>query len=487
MTTNAENETKTTTATKTIRIENVGPIERLAIPLPEAGVVVLRGRNGTGKSHALAAVDSLVGGRGRPPCRDHAKRGLVEGMGARLTIGRSTRRSGEAEVITLEGRLDISQLVQPPIKDEESADRTRIKALIQLSGASADPSAFEAILPDWTELGELVSPTDLASDDPVMLAGKVKRALEAEARRHEKVRDDAAAKAAALQEQVGTWSKEDLDLRRDQTEAELQAALVAQKELQTQAAEADRRRAQAQKARQTLDTLRSQVPADQSIESLEAEEADLEEKVRKLEQALAVARERRQQVRRQLSQARTTASQVEQLEKLLAEVPEPVPAERIDQAAKRVDQARDRHDLAIRVERARGLAGQADQHRQEATRHEEAAQTLRDAAHSTDEVLSDLVGRVTRRLRVETGRLVTDTDRGAEPFGELSPGERWRIALEIATEQVGPGGLVTVPQEAWESLDPVNHDQIGRIAREIGVVILTAEADEQAEVVVGSG
>ncbi|WP_347245691.1 hypothetical protein, partial [Thermogutta sp.] len=163
-----------------VLIENVGPIEKLAIPLPEAGVVVLRGRNGVGKSHALAAVDSLVSGRGKPPCRDGAVRGAVEGFGAKLTIGRSTRRLGEAEVLTLEGRLDISQLVQPPIKDEEAADRQRIKALIQLSGQSADLNAFESILPENVSLGELVPPSE-QDNDPVVFAGRLKRALEAEA------------------------------------------------------------------------------------------------------------------------------------------------------------------------------------------------------------------------------------------------------------------------------------------------------------------
>lgn len=86
------------------------------------------------------------------------------------------------------------------------------------------------------------------------------------------------------------------------------------------------------------------------------------------------------------------------------------------------------------------------------------------------------------RLRVEGGRLVCDTDRGVEAFGELSPGERWRIALEIAVEQVGEGGLVTVPQEAWEALDSVNRAEIAEIAKQVGVVLLTAEADEHAEI-----
>jgi predicted ATPase len=141
-----------------VEIQNVGPIEKLSIPLPASGVVVLRGRNGVGKSHALAAIDSLISGRGKPPCRDGAEKGLVEGFGARLTIGRSQRRTGEAEVITLEGRLDISQLVQPPLKDEEAADRQRIKALVQLSGQSADLEAFAHIIPQGMTVDELVPP-----------------------------------------------------------------------------------------------------------------------------------------------------------------------------------------------------------------------------------------------------------------------------------------------------------------------------------------
>jgi hypothetical protein len=47
----------------------------------------------------------------------------------------------------------------------------------------------------------------------------------------------------------------------------------------------------------------------------------------------------------------------------------------------------------------------------------------------------------------------------------------------VAAQQVGQGGLVTVPQEAWEALDPVNRAEIAQIARQVGVVILTAEAD----------
>jgi len=458
---------------RAIQIEDVGPIEKLTIPLPDAGVVVLRGRNGAGKSHALAAVDSLVSGRGRPPCRDGRAKGVVEGIGARLTIGRSQRRTGEAEVVTLEGRLDISQLVQPPIKDEESADRTRIKALIQLSGAVAETSAFEAILPLGTTLGELVGRN--SADDPVALAGQIKRALEAEARKGERAAEDAAAKAAVLKAEADRLPSDDPGSPAE-AQAAYQQALVALKEIETRADEARRRAEQARRAEQGLASLRAQAQA-ASVESLEAEAADLDGKIGKLEQALAVARERRAQVRRQLDQARATQSQIAQLERLITEAPPLVDPARIAEARAEVDRAKARIERAILAQRRRELLAEADRRRGEAEAAAAAASRYRDAAAATDGVLSDLVGKVTSRLRVEMGRLVCDTDRGAEAFGDLSPGERWRVALEIAAEQVGRGGLVTVPQEAWESLDPVNRSEVAAIASRVGVVILTAEAD----------
>jgi len=121
----------------------------------------------------------------------------------------------------------------------------------------------------------------------------------------------------------------------------------------------------------------------------------------------------------------------------LGEVPEPVSDEEFQAAKHAVAWARELHAVAVKGEemptqrkRHEELMAQAD----EAERQES---LLRNAAWGTDEVLNDLVSRVTKRLWVENGRLVCDTDRGAEPFGELSPGERWRIALEIAAEQVG--------------------------------------------------
>lgn len=468
--------------TRQITIEHVGPIDRLMIPLPQAGVVVLRGRNGVGKSHALAAIDSLISGRGRPPCQDGARAGVVDGFGARLTIGRSLRRIGEAEVVTLEGRLDISQLVQPPIKDEEAADRQRIKALIQLSGQPADLETFKAILPEEVAIGELVSPADLSRDDPVTLAGKIKRALEAEARRYETQAETARSKAAAVLDWLAEHGQGRDIPDRTETERMLQEALVWLREVKTRREEYARRQEQTAKARDLIEHLRGQLPKDQTFDGLAAEAAELDEQIAKLQRALDVARERRQQVRRQIETISTVENHIRQLEATLGEMPEPVSDEQVQAAEQAAARARELHAVAVQGEELLAQRRRHEELMSQADEAERRASLLRHAAWGTDEVLSGLVSRVTKRLRVENGRLVTDTDRGVEPFAELSPGERWRIALEIAAEQVGKGGLVTVPQEAWEALDPLNRAEIAEIARSVGVVIITAEADEHNQI-----
>lgn len=472
-----------------VLIENVGPIEKLAIPLPEAGVVVLRGRNGVGKSHALAAVDSLVSGRGKPPCRDGAVRGAVEGFGAKLTIGRSTRRLGEAEVITLEGRLDISQLVQPPIKDEEAADRQRIKALIQLSGQSADLNAFESILPENVSFGELVPPSEYDSD-PVVFAGRLKRALEAEARRWEKVAEEHKAELSVVEKELGAapqcdpvlWLRitRQPDVVRAEAEMAVAQALANLRELETRqelAAKQAEQIAQAKRALAELEGGELVCP-----EKIAAEISELDEKIRKLEQALAAARERRTQLVRRREQASALQQQIAELRRIVSQEVSVVDDSEIARARDAFEAARRAHAHVTELVRKASFAKRLEELRKRASEAEGRAAVFRDAAHATDDVLSSLVARVTRKLRVDGGRLVCDTDRGTEPFGELSPGERWRIALEIAVEQLGRGGIVTVPQEAWEALDPVNRSEIAAIARQVGVVILTAEADEHDDI-----
>ena len=56
---------------KTIEITDIGPVKHASIPIPEeGGIVVLRARNGRGKTKALEAIESAMTGRGKVDVRD---------------------------------------------------------------------------------------------------------------------------------------------------------------------------------------------------------------------------------------------------------------------------------------------------------------------------------------------------------------------------------------------------------------------------------
>ena len=119
-----------------------------------------------------------------------------------------------------------------------------------------------------------------------------------------------------------------------------------------------------------------------------------------------------------------------------------------------------------------------------AKEYAEEAKDLREKAKQTDEVLSEIVADIPAcPLRVIDGRLVTNTKRGATFYSDLSAGERWRIALDIAIQAVGTGGLLVIPQEAWEGLDPANRAAIDAQAKSAKVVVLTAECSADDSIV----
>ena len=166
-----------------VTIENVGPITDLTIPIPdEGGVVVLRGRNGRGKSHALEAVEALASGK-RLSVADGQSSAYVGGLGARLTVGRRTSKTGDLEVRLLEGE-DPSILVDPGLRDVAAADKRRIEAILRLAGAVASIDLFAGLV-DLEELHKVASPESLAASNVPDMAARLKRDFERAARQRE--------------------------------------------------------------------------------------------------------------------------------------------------------------------------------------------------------------------------------------------------------------------------------------------------------------
>lgn len=483
---------------RTLELENVGPIKRLSIPVPESGLVVLRAKNGKGKTKALEACKSLVTQTGGVTVRDGALKGSVTGFGASINVARSTRRSGELEVTSIEGRLSPADLVDPGMKSPEAADAKRILALVQLSGVAPDASLFHDLIGGQAAF-EAVCKTKARdeNDDIITMAGRIKRDFETAARLVESHRDTALGHAKASREAAGN-----VDVAAECESPVLQSRMEQAVRNQTTIAErkkaADQAARNADEARANLAKCKDDpnaVTLEQVIEQETAAAAELlalTEAVADAEAALREAKRKQelgaanlravQQSKRAAESRATLIDGWEAAIAAAADVTPPTPEE-IAEADAAVLAARQAVELGALVRRAKEHIASAVRSETEAAEFDAQAEHLRNAAKGTDEVLSGLVAKLGTPLRVEAGRLVLDTERGETYFGELSMGQRWKLVIDICVDVVGAAGVLTIPQEAFEGLDPFNRDEIAEHAKKRGVLILTAEASADEEIV----
>ena len=74
--------------------------------------------------------------------------------------------------------------------------------------------------------------------------------------------------------------------------------------------------------------------------------------------------------------------------------------------------------------------------------HEE-SELLREAARGTDEILAGLLAAVAPKgLSIKEGRLVVERDGQQEFFADLSEGERWALAMDLALAALGEACVV---------------------------------------------
>jgi recombinational DNA repair ATPase RecF len=488
-----------------IKIKDVGPIKDLVLD-PKPGVTVLVGENGAGKSKALEAVDALTAGSGKLKPRDGTLGGEVEGFGIRISVGHSTRRFGDPTFVSLGDKLDVASLVEPGLKSPEANDAARIKALVGLTGVTADAAAFYDLVGGQAEFERLVKKASIVEDDPVEMARRVKKDLEEAARLEQSNADHADGHAKAKLEASKQFGdprevKDDTALQQGFRGAvALEARLQSQVEQAKQAA-IDRQKAQegyleaskgytgptVEEAAAKLE-LAGKAAANAMLAVEEANRA-----LAKAEANLRVAELERDAAVQDHQAACQAIHLCERWEKQLAEIPvlsEPS-EEALASAAAEVAKARHLIEDAAIAKQCNALAQEAEAAAEKAKEHQAKANRLRDSARATDTVLSKLVSQSGCKLTVvgtEKGpRLVTETDRGQTLFADLSDGQRWRMAMEIgldtfqrmiAAEGVKGTPIFPLPQRAWQDLNPANRQPIAELAKERGVCILTARCDD---------
>ena len=461
---------------KKINIQNVGPITALDIPLPDGGgVVVLRGENGAGKTSALEATQRVLGGNQQLSCRDGSPKGHVSGLGVKITVGRSTRRTGELEAVHLEGKLSIAELVDPGLKSDEAADAKRIKAMVAISGVTADEKLFRE------EIGEDMYceavNADKAGLDLLEMSARIKSDLHGYARRCESEATSKQGQANGFRQAAGDVPVKAID------EAALKNRLI----------EATQRKTQLQEARQTGEHLYDD--AEVSRAELTKSGAPTPEQVQARRTASSAACKTLQTAKTALREAEQVESRAfAELSKIERQTTESVKHHKVIAdyeafklptglqvlaAEKEATQASEVWDRAVIARDSRDKLARAEDYTRMALKAARQAVDARDAARACDTVLENAIR--SDVLQVRDGRLYVSTDRGATLFAELSDGERWEIAIDQAAEVVGEGGLLVVPQSAWEGLDTTNRTLVSARAKERHVTIITAEAQREGE------
>ncbi len=484
-----------------IEITDIGPIDRLVIPLREGGgVTELRGSQGTGKSTATRAASALLKGHNGSDLtrRDGAtlgERGVVQCGDLKLTVGMVTRRSGELCVKEIESSFDLQHLVDPGLKDPAAADRARIKALIGLTGVEPDLELFAELIEAFRGIDGIVSPKTMKCSDLCDMAKGLRADLHEAARGCEKAADVHEGQALACRS-----AGEGLDLKAEADPVKLETTLTTLIRTQGRVAAEIEGRHDWQKAHVAANARLAEAEAsytgptaadallfemtakslcdvghktlDEAIETVHRLQVD----TAKLEAAHDKA----------VATTKAAGQHSNALDAFRSTLDQPGPAAPegdamlvADDAVTAAKQALETgtlvRDAIAKQKLAKSHAGHAKQmHRQ--------AEALRTAARDTDEVLSRAVPN--GDLRVQGERLVLDTARGETYFAELSDGERWKVAIDLALAELERLGierstaLLTIPQHGWQHLSPTNRKLIHEHARKQGVNILAAQVDD---------
>ncbi len=477
-----------------IAVENLGAVPNFKGTLPPAGVYVFKGRNGSGKTTLLNAVGTAMGGADPVPVRDRAEKARLQFGEVTMTVGARRSIKGELSVVGLSGRFSIADLVDPGIAKPESADAARIKALVSIAQVEPSLEHFAGLVPGGLpELEKLVSKPG-ENDDLVAIAARVKRDLEAKARAAADAATHAEGHAAGCREAIkgvdllGPCSEIvlDADLVKATTEngalvakakertAALSLAAEARKQLEAAPAcdlEAAWEELEAKnQERIDADRMRSMAKAEMDGAAIKYKERC--DAATAAVTAFAAAERAAIAIKSQQAALDGWRKSIE-----AAEAIEPVSDELLEASLKRAMKASQAVKDGETIRRAIQQDNTRQRHEKDATAWREVAEGLRESAKRTDDVLSSVVAKTGTKLRVEAGRLKLDTPRGPTLFAELSAGEKYRLAIDLAVDAVGAAGLLHLPQEAWEGLDPVNRDAIHDHAKLRGVRILTAEAD----------
>lgn len=506
------------TVTDEVVIKKVGAIDELHIAIPEEGGVVLcLGPNGTGKDTAIEAVSAGLGRKvDLEKQRGQVASGSIETpWGRKVSVGQKVVGSGKLLVSTVDEDFSFSDIIAPSAKDPVAADKITLKAIIRAGRAKADITRFHKLFASSESFLQWVDSDSVKTDDVVAMASLVKRAIETAAREEESQFERLKGEFDVLKKSLEGVDMETLfdlpDLRSGYELAvtnaanakngrkEYLAACARAKELTEKLAEAETSTTiTVEDVNREVESLADESLAmERRIKAIGEEIQKLEQQKTELEKVCRSNRERQASLSSKMQLAKKSASEIEGLKSDLdqvSKVPE-VTEEAIQAAESTVETLRQQMTNAELQERNRHKQQEMISRRDSGEEHRKTAEMLRTAAKKTESILSEIIAELGTQVRVvldekQNPRLVVDHPKWGETYlQDLSVGERVVIAIRVAMKGAGDHGVITMPQQDWESLDPVNQVLIDSELKGSGIVCITGKCDVgelRAEVFAGS-
>lgn len=463
-----------------VKIDNIKAVRHLEFDMPdgEGGVWVMTGANGAGKSTVLLAMSGLTGAKvALEPTRGEEV-GTVTGGGKTMRFAKRSSVSGELQVPTLSGKLNIAELVDPPVKDAKARTKARVRALARIGGKPITP---EDLIPEkFQPLVDLEGLRDI--EDPVDMADSAKRSMEQAAIAAEKQAEVDAQMSQAKRVEAGDISELRAASKPDGLAEAYQKASQA-------VAKAEQERAVYKEIKESNDKVLTEIeelktsyggPTVDEVAELTKDKESIEKMIRGLEARIAEAKAELVEVDAKIASSQSYTTAMKKLTNKIREVTFHVPTdeelailqENSERAYKSLVGVQD-------IERRRAAVRVASQLSEKAAAGTEVALEIRDAVKDIGNKIQECIPDGPISIG-EDGQLVAYCDRQEQlmPFDELSEGQRWEIALTYALNVVGEGGLVPVDQGAWQALDQASRDTIVRFAVQCKVRVITGEVGE---------
>lgn len=479
----------------TIEIEKLNGVEALKIKLDGPGVYVARGPNGSGKTSTIEAMRAVMGDKS---ARVEASDGQAKGEasmsvggaaatalpGVRLVVGHKRKLDGYPPVRLLNTGA-LGQLIDPQIKDSETAAKARVRALVTLMPLPADQAAKDELSQNDPELQEWLRRDP--SGDAMELAESVRRRANEMANECEKEAAAASGEEASMMgliEELGALDFEAGDYQKARAEAD---RMMRQAEVMTHQANARATLERQQQAiRETLGPKPDVGPADSLVMELSNQIADLDRQ-------MAVLKEQLHHARLARARASDEATEWERRAAVLNRTPEGPSVAEAQQYAQFAEAAAGKALRAHKLDTAQGYMQKAEDAKKRAAQRGERGRLLRGIAQGTALALGRLLERRgLPGMAIQDGRLVVvDQGGGAAPpyrFKDfetrLSFGEKVRKAIEVALigqgdgrGAIGDGLMPVLPLEPgfWLALDAKRKAEVRDIAIEKGVCLITEE------------